>query len=340
MGGFSKNEQTEIVRKALELEMTIQNAQEELLRKERERFKAVPPEPERKTAVPDYSNLPKVNYQFSDYIQYEKNVKRDPLTIFYGDKPYVMGLIGSGIFIFIAAILTAVAPSAYVLGIFSFAPLIGAAIYKSNKKKGYEQVLKEMNVRITQTPLYIDEKMKAEMICQQKQAEYDEQYNLEKYNYDTVILVQYNNELEAWTLERDRMIQGLNEKIDNSTKELNGLYLSTMIIPVQYRSIDALDYIYQLMSTSGYEIKEAIDLYDREIQRQLEMARIREMQIQNELADQKNQSLMEQNELLYQQNELQYRYNEIAERHRKDDVRREIETEYHRHQVRKNMKKR
>ena len=85
------------------------------------------------------------------------------------------------------------------------------------------------------------------------------------------------------------------------------------------------------MSTSEYDIKEAIDMYNREIERQLNAMRIRERQRANDLAD-------EQNELQNELNELQYQQNIIAEKQRKDDRRREIDTEYHRHQLRKNLK--
>ena len=78
-------------------------------------------------------------------------------------------------------------------------------------------------------------------------------------------------------------------------------------------------------------------MYDKEVQRQLEMARIAELQRSNALADEQNYHLYQQNSLLNEQNELQYQYNETAEKHRKDDLRRELETEYHRHQVRKHL---
>lgn len=66
------------------------------------------------------------------------------------------------------------------------------------------------------------------------------------------------------------------------------IYASSKIIPLQYRSINALRYIYDLMSTSDFEIKLAIDLYDRNEQRKLDSARLYEQQQANQLANEQN----------------------------------------------------
>ena len=109
------------------------------------------------------------------------------------------------------------------------------------------------------------------------------------------------------------------------------IYQETKIVPSQYRTIEALNYIYEMISTSDYDIKEAVDMYDKAIQRQQEAARIEELQRANDLADQQNYHLAQQNALIDEQNA-------ISERQRMDDRRRELETEYHRHQVRKQLK--
>ncbi|MBR4305955.1 MAG: hypothetical protein IKT78_03830, partial [Ruminiclostridium sp.] len=93
--------------------------------------------------------------------------------------------------------------------------------------------------------------------------------------------------------------------------ELNKHYETTKIIPKQYRSIDALNYIYDYISTSDFSVKEAIDAYEKNTQMQLERQRIQEQQYANELAVRQNNLLAEQADLLYEQNE-------IAEKARRD----------------------
>ena len=97
----------------------------------------------------------------------------------------------------------------------------------------------------------------------------------------------------------------------NQKKKLASIYDTTRIVPLQYRTIEALQYIYDMISTSDYDVTYAINSYDTHRQRMLdaermriEEARLQEQQLANDLAD-------EQAQLMYEQNL-------IAERARKD----------------------
>ena len=59
-------------------------------------------------------------------------------------------------------------------------------------------------------------------------------------------------------------------------------------VPVHYRKTEIIRYIYNAVSTSDYTIKEAIDLYDRNEQRKIDEARLREQQIYNQLQEEAN----------------------------------------------------
>ena len=87
-------------------------------------------------------------------------------------------------------------------------------------------------------------------------------------------------------------------------KELAALYGETRIVPAQYRRVDALQYIYDMISTSDYDVRQAIEYFDKSQQRALEEMRLQEQQQANALA-------MEQNDLLDRQNS-------IAEKARRD----------------------
>ena len=94
------------------------------------------------------------------------------------------------------------------------------------------------------------------------------------------------------------------QELSQAKKELAALYGETRIVPAQYRRVDALQYIYDMISTSDYDVRQAIEYFDKSQQRALEEMRLQEQQQANALA-------MEQNDLLDRQNS-------IAEKARRD----------------------
>lgn len=362
MSKFTKIEQTNIVKQAMELETAIQNGQRELLRLKREKFEDAPDEPVRKvinqnvqTVAPDYSALPQVNYTFVTFLEDDIKTKPTILNKLFSAHPFRRCLIIFGICSVLSSILIPIGTSTVmsfltsIIGAIAFFAIPVTVIYWFVKKSAYTNKKKELDAALTQEPDYIQAKAEADRIAEQKQmeiaedlrnqqADLDCQYAKAKEQYDTVVMPKYKAELAAWTTEHDKKVQEVTDKLEADRRAQAELYETSKIIPMQYRDVEALTYIYQLMSTSEYDLKEAVDMYDKELKRQQEEARIKEMQRANNLADEQNYRLMQQNELLNDQNELQYQQNAIAEKQRKDDRRREIETEYHRHQIRKNLK--
>lgn len=384
MSNFTKDDQTKVVKQAMELENAILKGQRELSRLERETFQSAPDKPVKKVAkrvppvTPDYSALPKVDYTFEAFL--EDNAKANLLNkLFYkifSVHPFKRSFIIVGIFYVLLMITIFISTDLFRIftdnSFFTFIGLIvgicspqNALIYWLVKKSAYKKKIEELTAALPQTPEYIQAKAEADRIAQEKQAAIDEdlknqqasfdsQYAKEKEQYDTVVLPKYQAELSAWTTEHDKRIKAVKDKLDADCRAQSELYTTTKIIPMQYRDIEALTYLYQLMSTSDYDLKEAVDMYDKELQRQQEAERIRQegqrvaaLQRANALAEEQNYRLGQQNDLLDEQNRflneqnyLQHEQNEIAEKQRADDRRREIETEYHRHQIRKNLKNR
>lgn len=184
--------------------------------------------------------------------------------------------------------------------------------YYLKKKKEYDEK--------AQMPEYftsVDEP-KYKIKCEELDAEYDkedlaykQQYEFEKKKYDTETLPNYQRNLNAWNIKHEQEIEDIKNDISASKNKLASIYADTKIVPIQYRNIDALEYIYNLVSTSDYDVTYAINNYDTHRQRMLdtermriEEARLQEQQIANDLAD-------EQAQLLYEQNM-------IAEKARKD----------------------
>lgn len=140
--------------------------------------------------------------------------------------------------------------------------------------------------------------------CAQIDLEYEKQlesanqkYETEKQIYETETLPEYQKAYEEWTTKHNEAVDQTQKELNTVQENLNKIYEETKIVPMQYRKIEILQYIYDMISTSDYDVKQAIDIYDRNEQRKLDEAKLYEQQQANWLAD-------EQNELLYKQNEI------------------------------------
>ncbi len=89
-------------------------------------------------------------------------------------------------------------------------------------------------------------------------------YVQEKKHYDEVLLPNYQREKAEWEENRNRNIAEIKQQLESTKKELNELYATSKLIPGQYHTIPALTYLYDLMSTSQFDIKEAIEKYDKD----------------------------------------------------------------------------
>lgn len=192
----------------------------------------------------------------------------------------------------------------FIIGmIFSFIPGFIYLGYYFKKKKEYdEKAQMPENYVSTDDPRYIAK-------CAELDAQYDEkdlalkqEYTAEKDKYDTETLPNYQKDLDAWNAQHEQELQALQDDLSNSRTRLASIYADTKIVPMQYRNIDALEYIYNMISTSDYDVTYAINSYDTHRQRMLdtermkiEEARLQEQQIANDLADEHAQLLSEQN---------------------------------------------
>ncbi|MBP5288969.1 MAG: hypothetical protein J6Z79_03755 [Clostridia bacterium] len=161
--------------------------------------------------------------------------------------------------------------------------------YKKRKEEDIE--------RIKNSEEYKASCAKAEEDAKAKQAEIDEKYQADKKEYEEVILPQYEKDLAAWQKKHEEEMNACQADLSDTQNRLEKLYEETKIIPVQYRGIPALRHIYNTVSSSDYSVREAIEAYEQERARQLEVAKIQEQQRANDIADEKNDLLAEQNEI-------------------------------------------
>ena len=138
-----------------------------------------------------------------------------------------------------------------------------------------------------------------------------EEYEKALREYETVIVPQYWDAHNKWSDDRNARLNNTQDTLSIAEKELSDIYNTTKIVPLQYRSIPALKYILITMQTSEYDVKTAIEIYDRQLQRELDQRRLQEQQIANRQA-------AEQNYLLEQQNELVAEQNYIADKARRE----------------------
>lgn len=165
-------------------------------------------------------------------------------------------------------------------------------IYKKEKEADIERIRNSSEYR--NKCAIIDKEIK------QKQEIADKEFKQKLEEYNNTVLAEYKKDLAEWTKQHNQKISDKENILESATKELSEHYLENRIIPTQYREIEILQYIYDMISTSDYSIKEAIDMYDKERQRRLEDERIYQQQQANALA-------MEQNDLLIQQNAINER---------------------------------
>lgn len=150
----------------------------------------------------------------------------------------------------------------------------------------------------------------------QKQKVFDEEYRVKLEKYNNYTLPNYEKEkadcLDKFNAER----KNTEFKLSNVTDVLNKHYEETNLIPMQYRDIPALEYIYSIVSTSDFTVKEAIVNYDRKNERLIQTESLYEQKKTNELLSQQNQLRAEQNKAVIKQNNLLREQNEIANKTR------------------------
>lgn len=108
-----------------------------------------------------------------------------------------------------------------------------------------------------------------------QEQEAEKKYQAEKKEYDEVTLPAYKTKYTEAKSAMDAYYQSNQQHIANIQSELDKLFAETKIIPLPYRNVDALQYIYGILSTSNYDIKTAFGMYDRYLQNKLDEEKIK-----------------------------------------------------------------
>ncbi len=215
-----------------------------------------------------------------------------------------------------------------VVCIFMLFP-IGVFLFLKEYKNGKANAIEN----IKNSPEYKSQCAIIDKEISKQQAEADIKYKNDLEEYENILLPQYKKDFEEWSVNHNNEINTVQNILNDATAELSNHYEETKIIPLQYRTIPALQYIYDMIATSDYDIMQAIDIYDRNEQRKLDTERLEE---QKKLTEQQKTA----NELAAVNASLLQEQNEIADKARRDANIAAAVGAVQRHNFNKNFKKR
>lgn len=268
---FTQQEETMIVKNAMELTATILYEELEMKKTQEEKFRPMPSAPVRKilsqpTPIsPQYPKAPKTMYKYSDYIK----EKWEPIKSKIASKKilFISALI-------VLAIICIICP--YILGLILgldmfILPALAITYYNYIQKRKslnqqlsqsdeYQQAVKEAEEKAAeQTKLAVEK-------VQKEQEDLDAKYEAEMEQYNNVTIPQYNEEQIVWSSIREKKIAFLDEEINYNKEALNEVYDKSKLISIRYRELWILKWLYDDMSSADHDIRYATELLDRERQ--------------------------------------------------------------------------
>lgn len=286
---FTREEQTEIVRMAATLEIAIEDEKNELKRLNSQKFKNPPERPVKRRVKtqaqqvqPDYSNLPKFNVTFSEYLTEQSKADNKIWNRIYQNNPIPRGIMLAPI-LFVAWIVLLVVTASGFGGLFfgyillmgtilgAIGAIPGAFAYRFHYKHKYDELKRQAEFQIHSSPDYIAARLAAEHaaqeatqksieIHQQELAQIQADYEKAVEDYEKRILPQYEADKQKWTRTQNLKIKMIQTDLAENEKKLNDLYNQTKLISTHFREIYQLVWIYEEMSSSQHDLDAAIQL--------------------------------------------------------------------------------
>ena len=287
MSKYTKDEQTEIVQLAMELEAAITSEQQELTNLAQMEFKRKPIAPQKrkqqpiKKVTPNYPEIPKLEYSKSEFL---KDAINENKSLFVWLSCFIESHLGLCWLVIIAFVASAFLFSdlalVFIMLLIAFFILIGFAISKFDIKKEYEKACKKKQEELEQNPDYLAARAEAERVANEENRRREEEYRLQQEEnrreytqsmeqYNNVTLVAYRSELEHWQEVQAQKAELLKADIAENRLTLETLYSETQLIPKTVRSLEDLTYLYEDMSSSEHDIERAIDMLNAYKQRKL-----------------------------------------------------------------------
>ena len=252
---MGKINQIDSVKKALDLEISIANIEEELSR-------PIPEPPVRTIIERVYPNIvPTIKFNWIKAFA--------PLAAGF----VAMALVGTIHALHRHSFVLILVTLGFFLSIV-WIPVYYFAIHRRARKAEIEKIRNSDEYR---------------SYCAHADAEFDKMqydadmnYNNQLYKYEQEVLPQFQ--------ERFKICE---EELKVASESLAKLYEETKVVPSQYRTIDALQYIYDMVTTSDFDIRYAIEDYNRFVLRRLSEAQLHELQVTTQLAHEQRDLLEE-----------------------------------------------
>lgn len=188
--------------------------------------------------------------------------------------------------------------------------VIVAAVLRGVRTRQF-YTLKQQDVeRIKASKEYKDEYQRRLDDQKNRQGEFDKEYENALAQFD-IDWNTWKEHKKAWDADHQKRYETAKAERVHERDVLRQMFDDFGKFPKQYRFESCVAYVHEVLSSSDADISTAIEMYDRERQRQLESERIDALNRQADLQAQRNR------ELEYQ-SELQERANDIAERHRRE----------------------
>lgn len=269
MSKYTREQQIEIVKWAMNLQATIESEQAQISMLQNSKFRAKPLPPSHQKAQPIQPNYPtaqKSNYSFSNHIQNDKSFigklfsKKGIIAIVVaivvgnilgivlqgvGAKIHFFGVIG----MLIMTICGFIIPACVIVFIIKYVEYLG-------KRKEY-------NNQLANSPEYLNARAEAERVAKQQEADnqkkLDEQYETAMATYNST-LENYNSELAEYESKKKIELSILNQDLSLNINALTELYDTTLLIPKNNRALNELIWMYEDMSTSEHDFERALDM--------------------------------------------------------------------------------
>ena len=187
-----------------------------------------------------------------------------------------------------------------------------AAILRGVRTKQFYELKRQDVQRIKASKAYKDEYQRRLDDQKKRQDAYDKEYESALAQFD-IDWNNWKNSKKAWESNRQKRYDAAKAERLHERDVLRQMFDDFGKFPKQYRFEACVAYVHEVLASSDVDISTAIEMYDRERQRQLESERIDALNRQADLQRQHNE------ELAYQ-SELQERSNDIAERHRRESI--------------------
>ena len=173
----------------------------------------------------------------------------------------------------------------------------------------------------------------------------DSAYQQRIDQYYNVVLPNYKRDEAEWYDNYNAHLTNLQSEYHSTVHEISTMLDNCGSIPSDYYDVDHINELVQIMQSSNYTIKEAIEIYDRRRQRELMDRLIATKQQEAQRLSEQNNLLNERNQLLYEQNQiaeanayLAAEANAIADEARRDANRAELVRAVQHHNTNKYLK--